>query len=47
MRESKIKSSSSKRVVDLLKIAAPTAATRILKSNYEEVRQAIFEKATE
>jgi len=47
MRESKIKSSSSKRVVDLLKIAAPTAATRILKSNYEEVRHAIFEKATE
>jgi len=47
MRQSKIKSASSKRIVDLLKIAAPTAATRILKDDYEEVRHAIFEKATE
>lgn len=47
MRESKIRSASSKRVIDLLKIAAPTAATRILKSDYEAVRQEIFEKAIE
>lgn len=47
MKESKIRSASSKRVVDLLKIAAPTAATRILKHDYEAVREAIFARAVE
>jgi predicted nucleic acid-binding Zn-ribbon protein len=40
-----IKSESSDRVVDLLKVAAPTAATRKLSSAYAEVRRALFKRA--
>jgi DNA repair exonuclease SbcCD ATPase subunit len=45
LRRSGIKSSRAKRVVDLLRIAAPTAATRALHKEYVEVRQRIFERA--
>jgi energy-coupling factor transporter ATP-binding protein EcfA2 len=40
-----IKSESSDRVVDLLKVAAPTAATRLLGSDYAEVRKDLFKRA--
>jgi energy-coupling factor transporter ATP-binding protein EcfA2 len=45
MRKGGIKTSSSKRVVDLLKVAAPTAATRELKKEYADFRAALFRRA--
>lgn len=40
-----IESEKSQRVVDLLKVAAPTAATQKLKKQYEKVRSDLFERA--
>ena len=42
-----ITSPSSDRVVDLLKVAAPTAATHQLSSAYAEVRRDLFKRAKE
>jgi hypothetical protein len=44
-RQAEIHSTRSPRVVDLLKIATPTAATRELKSDYERVRRDLFKQA--
>jgi hypothetical protein len=44
IRRSKIKSTRDKRFVDLLRLAAPTAATRSLKTEYSQVRDGLFEK---
>jgi hypothetical protein len=40
-----IENESSSRVVDLLKVAAPTAATKKLRKAYEEVRRNLFRRA--
>jgi len=45
IRKGDIKSEASKRVVDLLKLAAPTAATKVLKKEYEDVRRDLFKRA--
>jgi peptidoglycan hydrolase CwlO-like protein len=45
LRNSGITSPSSKHVVDLLKVAAPTAATKSLKVQYAAVRSRIFREA--
>ncbi|WP_170970151.1 AAA family ATPase [Nocardioides jishulii] len=45
LRQSKIRSSRDRRVVDLLSIAAPTAATRQLDSEYRKVRRLLFARA--
>jgi energy-coupling factor transporter ATP-binding protein EcfA2 len=42
-----IESRKSNRVVDLLRIAAPTAATKKLKRDYEKVRSNLFKRARE
>jgi len=42
-----IESQTSNRVVDLLKVAAPTAATKKLKRDYEKVRSNLFKRAKE
>jgi hypothetical protein len=47
LRRAEIKSSSDARVVDLLKIAAPTAATRMLRADYDAVRRGLFRRAKE
>jgi hypothetical protein len=46
MRKGGISSASSRRIVDLLKVAAPTMATRVLKKDYEEVRKKLFQRAS-
>jgi hypothetical protein len=45
IRKAKIRSASDRRIVDLLKLAAPTAATQKLKSEYQAVRRALFARA--
>ena len=45
VRRAKIKSASDPRVLDLLSIAAPTAAVAKLKKEYTTVRTALFERA--
>lgn len=45
LRNSGIRSSRDKRVVDLLSIAAPTAATRALDADYRRVRRDLFARA--
>ncbi len=45
LRQSGIRDSRDKRVVDLLSIAAPTAATRILDSEYRAIRRKLFARA--
>jgi len=45
IRRAKIRSASDPRIVDLLKLAAPTAATQILKSEYQAVRRGLFARA--
>lgn len=45
MRRAKIHTPSNDRVVDLLKIAEPTTATRTLSRQYSEVRDRLFSKA--
>ena len=47
LRRSGITSASDARVVDLLKLAAPTAATRQLSTEYEQVRTGLFRRAAE
>lgn len=47
LRRSGIRSSRDKRVVDLLKIAAPTAATIELDAEYRQVRRALFARANQ
>lgn len=47
LARSGISSASSSRVVDLLQLAAPTAATTRMRDAYIEVRRRIFERATE
>jgi energy-coupling factor transporter ATP-binding protein EcfA2 len=42
-----IESQKSSRVIDLLKVAAPTAATKKLKLDYEKVRSNLFKRAKE
>lgn len=44
LREAGVHSPRSRRVVDLLKIAAPTAATKRLMREYERVRSTIFHR---
>ncbi len=46
MRRNGVSAVSSKRVIDLLEIAAPTAATRALKVEYQNVRKALFRRAS-
>lgn len=46
IRKGNIRSSTSDRIVDLLTIAAPTAATSMLKDEYAAVRRALFKRAT-
>lgn len=45
LRKSGITSGSDSRVVDLLKVAAPTAATRELAAEYRQVRADLFKRA--
>lgn len=45
MYKNEIKSSQDSRVVDLLQIAAPTAATKRLHADYAAVRRRLFERA--
>jgi DNA repair exonuclease SbcCD ATPase subunit len=45
LRRSAIKSSRDRRVVDLLRIAAPTAATKALHAEYAEVRRRLFRRS--
>jgi len=45
MRKGGVRKASSKRIVDLLKIAAPTAATRQLAAQYAAVRDDLLERA--
>jgi energy-coupling factor transporter ATP-binding protein EcfA2 len=44
-RKAKIRSGASSRVVDLLRVAAPTAATKALRPDYERVRARVFRRA--
>lgn len=45
VRRAKIRSASDPRIVDLLKLAAPTAATRQLRTEYQAVRRRLFARA--
>jgi hypothetical protein len=45
IRRAKIRSARDPRVVDLLRLAAPTAATRQLKADYARVRSNLFRRA--
>lgn len=45
IRKGGIKGENSSRVVDLLKVAAPTAATTKLRKSYERVRKNLFKRA--
>jgi hypothetical protein len=45
IRRAKIRSAADPRIVDLLKMAAPTAATQRLKKEYAKVRTDIFARA--
>jgi hypothetical protein len=45
IRRADIKSAKDARVVDLLRLAAPTAATRELKTDYSRVRSNLFRRA--
>jgi len=45
MRRGGIRKSSSKRIVDLLEVASPTAATAELHDDYVEVREDLFRRA--
>jgi Zn finger protein HypA/HybF involved in hydrogenase expression len=47
LRRSKIVSSRDRRVIDLLRIAAPTVATKRLHKEYAEVRRRLFRRAGE
>jgi hypothetical protein len=47
LREAKIASPRSSRVVDLLRIATPTTAIRVLAADYSRVRDEIFAAAKE
>jgi hypothetical protein len=47
LRKANIKTPRSRRIVDLLKLATPTAATAELHDLYERVRERIFERARE
>ncbi len=47
LREAGIKSARSRRILDLLEIATPTAAIRNLASEYRAVRDRLFARATE
>ncbi len=47
LKRSGISSSRDRRVVDLLRIAAPTAATKKLQSEYASVRRRLFARAQE
>jgi len=46
IRRAKIRGAADERIVDLLKLAAPTAATQELKSEYQAVRRALFARAS-
>lgn len=45
LRRAKISSERDGRIVDLLRVAAPTAATKQLHGEYVEVRRALFVEA--
>ncbi|MEU8010386.1 hypothetical protein [Micromonospora parva] len=45
LRKSSIRSSRDRRVVDLLRVAAPTAATRLLKQEYAHIKRDLFARA--
>jgi hypothetical protein len=45
IHEGGIESEKSSRIVDLLRVAAPTAATEVLKKEYAEVRDELFKRA--
>lgn len=45
LRQAGIRSARDRRVVDLLSIAAPTAATTELRDEYASVRKALFQRA--
>ena len=45
LRLARIRSASDRRVIDLLKVAAPTAATSRLKTEYRRVRSSLFRRA--
>lgn len=45
LRQASIRSDQDSRIIDLLNIAAPTAATRYLHDEYQAVRQRLFERA--
>jgi hypothetical protein len=47
IRDAGIRSHADPRIVDLLDLAAPTAATRVLGGEYRRVRKALFERAKE
>jgi hypothetical protein len=46
MRKAGIRSGRDKRIVDLLKLAAPTMATRKLAADYVAVRRALYARAS-
>lgn len=46
LRRAEISSPNDDRIVDLLKIAEPTAATRQLGSEYRRVRKNLFQRAS-